>query len=219
MEKTVGADGRARKQPAKKIKVNGHAIEADDLSPAAHEQIAKALERPPEETRGELERLHALTSSMATEIAHIDDPDTTFDSAWHEATTEVEKLDTENKELRAEIERLKALPEAAPTTPAVVSKLFVLEDRMPKKSPSQRKAGELSIEQLNAIARYLGYQLVSHLAATTAQAFTTAAPATSKSATIAPSNICARSTLSVTSGVLAEIPGLDDAAEIAAGGA
>jgi hypothetical protein len=107
-------DTKGRKQPAKKIKVNGHAIEADDLSPVAQEQIAKALERTPEETRTELERLHALTSSMATEIAHIDDPDTTFDSAWHEATTEIEKLDTENGELRAEIERLKV----AQSTPA-----------------------------------------------------------------------------------------------------
>ena len=50
LEKTVGADGKARKQPSKKseslpakVKVNGSDVKTDSFSPAAQEQIAKAL--------------------------------------------------------------------------------------------------------------------------------------------------------------------------------
>lgn len=124
LEKTIGADGKARKQPSKKseplpakVKVNGQDVKTDDFSPAAQEQIAKALQpdaRTPEKLCAALAKANVAIDGMSEELAHIDDPDTTYDTAWQEASQEIEGLSTENEELRAEIERL-----TKPTTPAV----------------------------------------------------------------------------------------------------
>jgi hypothetical protein len=106
----------------KVVTVNGQPMDMDRLGPAAQEQIAAAVEpaepddgKTPEELRAELAKAKVAIELMGDEIAHIDDPDTTFDSAWHEAATEIERLDADNKELRAEVERLKG----AQATPAV----------------------------------------------------------------------------------------------------
>jgi hypothetical protein len=103
-----------------KVTVNGQPMDIGRLGPADQEQIAKAVTpiepdtRTPEELRAELAKANdglakakVAIERMGDEIAHIDDPDTTFDSAWHEAATEIAELHNNNSELRAEIERLK----------------------------------------------------------------------------------------------------------------
>jgi hypothetical protein len=72
-----------------KVKVNGQPIKTDELGPAAQEQIARALaeiepEATPEELRAKLAKANVATDRMSEELAHIDDPDTSYDSAWQE---------------------------------------------------------------------------------------------------------------------------------------
>jgi hypothetical protein len=126
-------DTKGRKQPSSKperkptadpVKLNGHAIKADDLIPAAQEQT-------PEELSAELAKTKAAIADMSAELAHVDDPDSTYDTAWQEASQEIEGLSAENKELRAEIERLKTSspPEQSSNVVAIEPKAAPVADR------------------------------------------------------------------------------------------
>jgi hypothetical protein len=124
-------------------------VKADDLSPAAQEQIARAKEsqpavseaptddKTPEELSAELAeardaivRQDEIIKGMRSDLEHITDPTDSDDIAWHEASTEIE-------ELRAEIERLKTpSPSAEPADDA----------------PAEQQAGNDPLEEFKRAA-------------------------------------------------------------------